>query len=770
MANVVALGQVTGPRRLGLLPTQATGFVGREDELACLATLLRTSRLVTVAGPAGVGKTRLALRAAAEAADRYRDGVWLVDLGGTDDPGQVAGAVAAALGVTAGDEAGWPPVLGHLRRRELLLILDTCEHLVDACGEFADTVLRGAPGVTLIVTSRQPLDVPGEHAFPLLPLPPAGTAVELFAQRAAAVVPGFSVTPGNRADIVRLCRRLDGIPLAIEFAAVRLRALPLPELTSQLESGIRTLTVSRRGTSPRHQTLRAAIDWSYQLCGPAERTLWERLSVFAGTFDVSGAEYVCADGRLPRQQVVPALVGLVDKSVVLRDRAAPSRYRLLGALREFGADRLAETGGAMRLLDRLTARSVAMAREFDEQFRDGGRARATAAGGRAANGQAGAGQAEALRALRSEQENVRAALGHSLGAEQQQGPRAWPPSPGAAARLRLGADLAVRLSRYWQVCGQLEEGRQWLGRVARLFPESAREHAWSLGARGQLAAFQGDLPGALADIGESIRLAAAIGRGAESAVARGYQQLTMALSFAGRHTDALAAAETARHQLAACGQATGLAELAAQLALLQQLTGNSDEAIACCERGLALLSERGHGEPGPGAPRPGATGRERWISGYLYLIAGLALVQSPGREPAAAEALHRALAAKHALGDVLGTAYAVEALAWLAARREQPERTAWLLGAADQLWAVAGRRLSGIAVLEESGSTRSPWPARRSASGGTCPPTTAAPRSAWTPRSGRRLTRRGNCSPGRATATRRTVTRRRTGRRPWRPC
>ena len=285
--------------------------------------------------------------------------------------------------------------------------------------------------------------------------------------------------------------------------------------------------------------------------------------MFAGTFDVSGAEYVCADGRLPRQQVVPALVGLVDKSVVLRDRAAPSRYRLLGALREFGADRLAETGGAERLLDRLTARSVAMAREFDEQFRDGGRARATAAGGRAANGQAGAGQAEALRALRSEQENVRAALGHALGAEQQQGPRAWPPSPGAAARLRLGADLAVRLSRYWQVCGQLEEGRQWLGRVARLFPESAREHAWSLGARGQLAAFQGDLPGALADIGESIRLAAAIGRGAESAVARGYQQLTMALSFAGRHTDALAAAETARHQLAACGQATGLAELAA---------------------------------------------------------------------------------------------------------------------------------------------------------------------------------------------------------------
>jgi non-specific serine/threonine protein kinase len=613
--------------------------------------------------------------------------------------------------VGADDGAGWPPVLGHLRRRELLLILDTCEHLVDAVGEFADTVLRGAPGVTLIATSRQPLDVPGEHAFPLLPLPAAGAAVELFAQRAAAVVPGFSVTPANRAGIVRLCRRLDGIPLAIEFAAVRLRALPLPELVNQLESGIRTLTVSRRGTSPRHQTLHAAIDWSYQLCDPAERTLWERLSVFAGTFDVSGAEYVCADGELPREEVVPALVGLVDKSVVLRDRGDPSRYRLLGALREFGADRLADAGGAMSFLDRLTARAVAMARDFDERFRGGGRAYVAQPGDQAAYsqpgaGRAGAGQAGAVRALHWEQDNVRAALGHALGAEQQHGPRTGPPSTEAAARLRLGANLAVRLSCYWQVSGQLDEGMQWLGRVAKLFPESARERAWALGARGQLATFQGDLPGALADIGESIRLATAIGSGAQSAVARGYLQLTMALGFAGRHAEALAAAETAR-RLTARGPATGLLELEAQLALLHQLSGNIGEAIACCERGLALLSEPGHGEPGRGergygAPAPGGAGRERWISGYLHLISGLALARCPDREPATAEALCRALAAKHALGDVLGTAYAVEALAWLAARREQPERTAWLLGAADQLWAVTGRRLCGIAVLEES--------------------------------------------------------------------
>ncbi len=664
MAHVVARGQVTAPRRLGLLPAEATGFVGREGELAGLASLLGTARLVTVAGPAGVGKTRLALRAAAEAAGRYPDGVWLADLGGIADPGLVGDAVAAALeGVCEGsagqDGAGWPAALSQLRRRELLLILDTCEHLVDACGELADTVLRCAPGVTLIATSRQPLDVPGEHAFPLLPLPAASAAsaaVQLFSQRAAAAVPGFSVTPANQADVVRLCQRLDGVPLAIEFAAVRLRALPLQELVGQLESGIRTLTVSRRGTSPRHQTLRAAIEWSYRLCGPAERTLWERLSVFAGTFDVSGAEYVCAGPRLPREQVLPALIGLVDKSVLLRDGADPSRYRLLGALREFGADRLAEADGAEPFLDRLTAWSVALARNLDPGCRD----------------QAGA--LPALRALRQEQANLRAALGHALGAD-------------TTARLRLGADLAVRLSCYWQASGQLDEGRQWLGRVTALFPEPARERAWALGARGQLAAFAGDLPAALNDISESVRLAAATGSGAQSAVARGHLRLTMALGFAGRHAEAMAAAETARRHLAACGQAAGLIELQAQLAHLHQLAGNTEEAVACAEPGRA--------------PR-GAAGGGRGIGGGRPLAAGLALVRRPGREEAAAEALRRALTAGHALGDVLGTAYAVEALAWLAVRREQGERTAWLLGAADQLWAATWRRLSGIAVLEES--------------------------------------------------------------------
>ena len=731
MALVVSRGQVTGPRRLGLLPAEATSFVGRKTELVELGTLIGVARMVTVVGPPGVGKTRFALRAAAQAADQFPYGVWLVDLAvvsrGDDPPyppmsaptdliakgatvsgppapthnpqgdtspnptaqigwrdddrclamsvadvsdlDLVAGAVARALGLPADEPAA---ILGYLRGKRLLLVLDTCEYMVDACAAFADTVLRAAPGVTLLATSRQPLDAQGEHAFPLHPLSVAagGAAAELFAHRAAAVVPGFTVTPQNQADVARLCKRLDGIPLAIELAAVRLRALPIGELAGQLESGIRLLTVSRRGTSPRHQTLRAAVEWSYLLCTPAERMLWERLSVFAGTFDVTGAEDVCTDATLPRGQVIHALVGLVDKSVVLRDSADPSRYRLLAALREFGADRLADPE---QCLDRLTARSVTMARDFDERFRPGTRP-----------GSARSDQGAAVRTLHREYENIRAVLGYALDPAE-------PATPAVQARWRLGADLAVRLSCYWQLSGLLDEGRHWLGQVVALFPEPTRERAWALGERGRLAMFQGDLDSALADISDSIRLAVAAGRGAELAVARGCLYQNLALTFAGRHEEAQAAGEMARQQLQASGYLAGLVGLEAQLAYLCQLTGDIDGAVERCDRGLALLGVSEAAGPGP----------ERWLSGYLYLISGLALAQRPGREHTSAVALCRALAAKHELGDAVGTAYAVEALAWLAARREQFDRTVLLLGAADQLWNHTGRRLSGVALMEE---------------------------------------------------------------------
>jgi len=286
----------------------------------------------------------------------------------------------------------------------------------------------------------------------------------------------------------------------------------------------------------------------------------------------------------------------------------------------------------------------------------------------------------AVRRLGPEYENIRAVLRYALASSEL---------PGDLARWRVGADLAVRLSCYWQVSGQLDEGREWLGQVAGLFPGEARERAWALGERGRLATFKGDLTRAIADINESIRIATTAGRGAELAAARGYLYLNLALTFAGRHEEAAAAGETARQRLSARGHRIGVIGLEAQLAYLHQLTGNVEAAIECCDRGLALLDASG-------------TTGERWVSGYLFLISGIALAQYPGRERASAAALSRALTAKHELGDVVGMAYAVEALAWLAARREQYERTAWLLGAADKLWDRTGRRLSGVALMEES--------------------------------------------------------------------
>ena len=206
MAHVASRGQVPGLRRFGLLPAEATSLVGRTIELAGITALLGTARMVSVTGPAGVGKTRISVCAASMVADQYPDGVFFANLAGISDPGLLAGTVAAALGLPGVDGPRDAALLGHVRDRKLLLILDTCEHLVDACAAFADTVLRSAPRVTLLATSRQPLDAPGEHAFPLLPLPAEADAVDLFAQRAAAVVPGFIVTPRNRADIAALCR------------------------------------------------------------------------------------------------------------------------------------------------------------------------------------------------------------------------------------------------------------------------------------------------------------------------------------------------------------------------------------------------------------------------------------------------------------------------------------------------------------------------------------------------------------------------------------
>jgi len=433
----MAIG-LTG-QRPGELPVEVTGFVGRRRELAELAGLLRTARLVTVTGPGGVGKTRVALRAAAELAGEFADGTGLVELSGLHDPELLPDIVANCLGLP-GTEARsqLDAIIDHLRDQRLLLILDTCEHLIDACAMLADVLLR-ATRVTVLATSRQPLAVPGEHTCVIAPLPVpepdardtgSGDAVELFAQCAAAVVPGFAVTDANRATVIRLCQRLDGVPLAIELATVRLRAIPLEQLADRLDDRFRLLTGGRRAALPHHQTIRGATEWSYDLCSPDEQLLWARLTVFAGSFDVEAVEQVCAGEPVDRPDILATLIGLVDKSVVLRAEGQGVRYLLLETISEFGAEKLAATGEQAGLRGRHIERYLAMAAALaqDPTAED---------------------QLPRYRQLRLEQANLRAALDYALAA------------PG---RQRDAARLANSLSVYWQMASSPGEGRYWLDR------------------------------------------------------------------------------------------------------------------------------------------------------------------------------------------------------------------------------------------------------------------------------------------------------------------
>lgn len=345
----------------GRLPAETSRFFGRSHEAAAVKAALARSRLVTVTGPGGIGKTRLAVKVAGEQARAFPDGVFLADLSAARDAAAVARAVTAALGTD--DEEG------HHGRR-LLLILDTCERVVDACAQLAEAILRGGDGPVLLVTGRQPLDLPGEVVFRLPPLA-AGDAVSLFADRAAAAQPGFAVTGDALPKVTRLCRMLDDTPLALELAALRLRAVGLDELLARLPGHLRLLGCGRTAGGERQRSLLASINWSYDLCTPAERLLWTRLSVLADGFDLEAAEAAGAatgaaagasagdGGALPADQVLDTLIGLVDKSIVLRlaeaeaeaeaqaqanasaqaraDGVGAARYRLPAIVREHGA-------------------------------------------------------------------------------------------------------------------------------------------------------------------------------------------------------------------------------------------------------------------------------------------------------------------------------------------------------------------------------------------------------------------------------------------------
>ncbi|MEU9884383.1 BTAD domain-containing putative transcriptional regulator [Sphaerisporangium sp. NPDC051011] len=435
--------------RKGNLRARLTSFVGREDDVEHAGELLARHRLVTLLGPGGAGKTRLAVESGETLAGRMPDGVWLAELAPVSDPGGVPQAVLAALGMRDGarasvrtpgvvtpepvDPAG-RLVAGLAGRRELI-ILDNCEHLVEAAASLAERVLSECPGIRILATSREPLGVPGELVWPVRPLGQAH-ARSLFADRAATARPGYRVEDEEDA-VARICRELDGMPLAIELAAARLRTLTARQIADRLDDRFRLLTGGSRTALPRHQTLRAVVEWSWDLLDERERLLAARFAVFAGGATLEAVERVCSDERLPAEEVLDVLGRLVDKSLVVHENA---RYRMLETIRAYAADRLEESGERHAVALTHARFLTGLAELAEPELRRGG-------------------QVEWLAVLAAEHVNLTAALRFAL----------------ATADLDLGLRLVGALGWYWFLAGRRSEGAQRAAEVLALASGARRE-------------------------------------------------------------------------------------------------------------------------------------------------------------------------------------------------------------------------------------------------------------------------------------------------------
>ena len=653
------------PRQSGGLPAESTSFVGREAELAYLAQVVRTgqvrdadgrlerARVITVTGAGGVGKTRLALRTARLVAGDFADDVCLVRLSPLRAPDLLPNTAAAALGLVLTDRDAMDAVLAYLRDRRVLLILDTCEHLIDAAADFARKVTAEADGVTVLATSRQPLGMDGEHRFGLAPLPvpesdrdlAGGDAADLFVQRAATVAPGFTLDDESRADVITICHRLAGIPLALELAAVRLRALSLRELVAGF--GMEMTTGSRRTGVQRHRDLRSALGWSYDLCGEAEKTVWRRLSVFAGNFTFAAVTSVCAGHDLDRDELASALDELVRKSVLVQvGDDDEDRYRMLDPIREFGADELNAAGDGQAVRGRHIAYYLGLARDFHTYSVSESQLRRYAE-------------------LRREHPNIRAAMEYAFVMDGNE---------------RAAVEISTALFLFWHMAGLAWEGEYWLNRSLERCGRTSPLRPRILSVRAFLRCILGEFDPGRQDAVDAIREAERAGDALN--VARAHCALHRALTWSDDLASAGTIAKTAYRLLKEEKSELGLAQLAQQVVFAELRARDTAAAAAAATDGLDRL------------PRG-----EFWARGYLLFQLGLCQFVGGDAETGTAS-VRRALQLKHELGDVTGVGYCVGALGLLAADQERHERAAWLFGAAEARWELVGRRFTGNPFME----------------------------------------------------------------------
>lgn len=642
------------------LPADLTSFVGRRRDLAAAKEAVARSRLVTLTGPGGVGKTRLALRLAADLRRQFPDGVCLVELAELTTPTLLPHSVAAAFAL--GDAAkpmSVETLAEYLSDKRALLVLDNCEHMVDECALLARTLLRAAGELRILATSRAALKVTGEHTLPVGPLrvpdpdkvPVDGDlthydGVQLFIERAGARLPGFALTESNRADIGWICSRLEGNPLAIELAAERVNVLSPQQIRERLTSRLDLLTGGDPSGPSRQQTLRASIDWSYDLCTAAEKLLWSRLSVFSGGFELDAVEGVCADDDLAENDIVDHLAALLDKSILQREeRGDRVRYRMLETIREFGRDQLRGNDERAELRRRH--------RDWYERLIV-----------EAYNDWVGPHQQEWLARLRAEHSNIRAALDFSLTAATE-----------ASSAYRIGAWLP----HYWMIRGQLSEGRHWLTEALALDKTVTVARGRALRVNAYLATLQSDTD----THAESLAAAREILTRSKYPVELAY------LSFVAAHGAILQGR---------MGEA--VAPLQDALAEFRRHADRNGECYTLIMLGAALrrrAPEQAHSYLQECLTLTAAHG-ERWFRSYALLFDALALGRL-GNDSQALDQVREGLRLALSLDDRLAVTLCLEVVAWVLADLGDRERAARLLGAAHSRWRGTGTDLKAFGDL-----------------------------------------------------------------------
>ena len=638
-------------RHSGNLPAEATSFIGRRRELAEIRKKLTEARLVSLAGPGGVGKTRLAIRAAADMRRGFRDGGWLAEFAELREPDLVGNAVMAALGLR--DQTGTEPVallLSYLRDKELLLVVDNCEHLLDAAAQLVGDIMKAAPGVRVIATSREPLSVPGEYVVPVPPLElPAAEpgedldrvrrneAVMLFSERAAAASGTFGLTNANQAAVVDLCRRLDGLPLAIELAAVRTRVLSVAQILARLADRFSLLTGTSRAALPRHQTLRTTIEWSHDLLPDGERAVLRRACAFAGRFTLEDVESVCVSVDLPATQALGLVSSLVDKSLVMKEEVkGVACYRLHETMREFAALKLAEAGEeeAVELRCAEYYRSRCARSSLENRYR----------------------LLEWLDWADLEIDNVRAVLQRCL--ERTDATR--------------GIELAASLGWYW-ITRAATEGMRWLDAFLASGTGEPEARGWAYFMRGFLAVLKADPAAARPALQAAVATARVTGQ--RDLLSEALSIASVAENLAGDHGSAgrlLAEADVTAAGLGPAYPSGTLSVLQAR-ALNGFFTADLGAVRSAAAEGSRLARKTG----------------DLYGLEMMSLNLGSAALLSgdlEGSQPLFADALRIA----HQIDDRVALYYLLDGLGCHAALTRQPRLAARLLGAAETVRTEVG--------------------------------------------------------------------------------